>query len=222
MTTDELQLLWQAFDTKLDAVSRSNERLVRDASLGRASTALDRLARTVRIEVAINAFGVLLLGSFAANHHGEWLMLAAAIPLWVCALGLVVAGIVQLVAIANVGYDGPIIAIAGALDRLHLLRARVTMWTFVLAPLIWPALAIVTVGAVSGENALSALGQAWILANVAFGVSVLVIARLLAWRFATRGVPPLVRQMFDALSGKDVVAARKQLASLLAYESSID
>ena len=143
METDDVHAIWRRYDAKLEAALRLNDVLVRRLSLGGAQTGLGRLARYLWAELAGDALAVFLIGGFAADHAREPWVLGAAAVLDAYALAIVAAVVAQLVALARIDYDEPVFAIARAVDRLRLLRARAAMATLLLAPLMWPPLAIV-------------------------------------------------------------------------------
>jgi len=78
------------------------------------------------------------------------------------------------------------------------------------APLAWPPLAIVLLRLV-GADVWSE--PAWLAANLAFGLVVLVVAWRLSVRYRESRSPWLAR-MSDALSGRSLAAASRALADL--------
>jgi hypothetical protein len=218
---DDIQATWRRYDRQLAATLRFNDLLVRQASLHGTQTALGRLGRTLWFELAADAFAVFLLGGFAADHAGDRGVLAASVALDVYAIAILGAVVAQLVALAKIDYDEPVLPIARAVDRLRLLRARVALWTLLVAPLMWPALAIVGLRAFAGADAVAFFGLPWVFANLAFGATVLAAGLFAARRYAS-GLPAasLLRRFFDTLSGNDARAAAQQLDTLVRYEAS--
>jgi hypothetical protein len=147
-------------------------------------------------------------------------MIAAAVPLDLYALAILAAGIAQYVSVAQMKYDVPVAAIARALDKAKLLRARTALWTIVLAPLMWTPLIIVTLRALGGIDTISAFGPWWVAANLAFGFAVLAAALVIARRGRSKAASSsLFGRAMDVLSGRPMRMAAEQLEALRRYES---
>jgi hypothetical protein len=220
MERDDLQELWRRYDAKLQTLSRFNAALVRRASLGATQTALGRLRNALCFELVLDALAIFLIGGFEADHVREPAVLAAAVTVHVYAVAIVIAIVAQLVALARIDYDEPVFAIARAVDRLRLLRARAAMWTLLIAPLMWPPLVIVALRGLFGLDALAVFGLPSLVTNVATGVALLAGALVLARRYG-KNLPlssPL-RRVFDSLSGSAVRAAAAELDTLVRYET---
>ena len=114
-------------------------------------------------------------------------------------------------AVGRIEYDAPVIAIAQAVERLRLLRARKMLWILALSPLMWLPLMIVSARGLLGIDPIATLGIAYIAANAAFGAAVLAAALWIARRYG--------RYFRETLSGAEVRAASKQLAALTRYET---
>jgi hypothetical protein len=150
----------------------------------------------------------------------EPVVLAAGVTLHIYAVAITIAVVAQLVALARIDYDEPVFAIARAVDRLRLLRARAAMWTLVFAPLMWPPLAIVGLRAFLGLDAMAAFGLPWLAANVAFGLAVLAGALVLARRYGKDlSRSSLLGRAVDSFSGSAVRRAAEGLDTLLRYEN---
>lgn len=218
MELDDLQEMWRGYDARLDASLALNERLLRRASLGGTQTALGRLALGVRIELAADAIALLFIGGFAADHVREPGPFAAAAVLGVATLALVIALATALVAIGRIDFDAPVVAIAGSLDRLRLLRAWTVFATLAVSPLLWTPLLIVALRAFAGVDAIAAFGLPYVAANLAVGVALLAVASLVARRAgANPHAPSPYRRLLDVLAGYEVRAARKQVDALARY-----
>ena len=219
MERDELSGLWQKYDARLDELTRTNALLLRRSSLAAAQTGLGRLSGKLRLEFAIDVLAVLVLGSFAAAHVREWAILLAAMALDAYAIAILAATVAQLVALGRIDYDEPVIAIAQAVERLRLLRARKTLWILALAPLMWVPLLLVGLRGFFGIDPVAVLGLRYIAANAAFGAAVLAGAVWTARRYAGSAGPAWLRYFSETLSGAEVRAASQQLAALTRYEA---
>lgn len=122
-------------------------------------------------------------------------------------------------AVGRIEYDAPVIAIAQAVERLRLLRARKMLWILALSPLMWLPLMIVSARGLLGIDPIATLGIAYIAANAAFGAAVLAAALWIARRYGRSAPPAWLRYFRETLSGAEVRAASKQLAALTRYET---
>jgi hypothetical protein len=219
MEHDELSDLWQKYDARLDELTRTNELLLRRSSLAVAQTALGRLSVMLRLELAIDVLAVFFLGDFAAAHVRELPILLATAALDAFAIAILAATIAQLRALAAIDYDQPVIAIARAVERLRLLRARKAVGILAFASLMWVPLLIVGLRGLLGVDPIAALGVPYFAANAALGAAVLAGALWAARRYAGSARPLWLRYFNETLSGAEVRAASKQLAALARYDT---
>jgi hypothetical protein len=216
---DDARALWSAYGTRLEAQSRTIAQLARTSAAAAAETAIGRLTRGVRIEVALNAIVVVLLGSFLAGHIAETSTTLATAAVDIYAIAILAASVAQAVLLARIRYDGPLFDVAQAFDRVRAIRARATFWTLVTAPLAWAPLAVITIRVLFGADALSGFGGwSWVAANAAFGIAALLAAIVLARRYlASGGGDARLVRMANVLTGASFGAARERLAALRGY-----
>ncbi|HEX6039200.1 hypothetical protein [Longimicrobium sp.] len=219
MDLDEMKQSWQARDRALDARLRLNARLLRAATLDRAETALRRLSRRMAVELALSLAAVLWLGAFAARHGGDIRFLAPAVVLGLCGAGFCAAAIHQLVAIRTIDYGGPVLAIQARLERLRVQRLRADLAALVLGPLLWVAVLVVAVKGLLGADVYAMVPGRWLVANVLFGVAVLVAAVWAARRYAGRaGHSPTLRRVMRDLAGHNLTQAMDVVRELREFE----
>jgi hypothetical protein len=213
MDLDDWKTLWAAHDRKLDTSLRLNRRLLEESSLGRARTALGSLKRSVVIDLIGNLIWVVALVAFAAAYPQARFM-APALLLAVGAVALVRSDVLQLLA-ARIDPGEPIAAAQRRLEGLRRLRVTHVRWTLLLAPLAWPPLAVVALKVLFGVDAWVVPGLAWLLANVAFGVAVPVIAWMVSVRYGARlRGSPWVARMANAISGRSLADAMHALRAI--------
>ena len=218
MENDDVAAVWRAFDARLDELVQTQVLQIRRSSLAETQTVVDRLRRTLWLEILMNAFVVLLLGSFAADHARELPVLLASGVLDGYAIAILASTVAQL-ALAGIDFEEPVIAIAQKVERLKLLRARTAMWALMLAPLMWPAIAIAGLRGILNVDPLAAFGLPWLIANVVFGGVVLLTALWLAQRYgSSAGEASWFRRFSESISGKQVSTATAQMHALLQYE----
>lgn len=119
----------------------------------------------------------------------------------------------------QVDFGAPIVEIQRRIEALRVSMIRTTLWTFVLAPLLWPPLLIVGLEALLGIDAYTALGVTYLAANLAFGLAVIAIALLVSRLFADRiSGSPFVKRLMRDLAGTNLAAAQGFLDSLSRFE----
>jgi hypothetical protein len=218
MELDDLKERWAQYDRKLDAAIHLNTQLLKATLHGKAETALRRLSRWLWIELALNAVVVLWLGSFFVDHLAEFRFWVPALGLFLCALALIIACVHQLLAISQVDYGAPVVAIQSRLESLRIFRIRATKWTLLLSPLLWTPLFIVSLKSFFDVDAYDTFSSAWLTANVLFGVLVIPVALWICNRLADRVKnSPLLRQLMRDIAGRNLTAATEFLHSLARF-----
>ncbi len=219
MELDDLKRRWEEQNGKLDATLRLNTRLLNDSVLAKADTATKGLTRLLWLELAMNLAAVLYTGSFLANHLSEARFVIPAAGLHLGGIALLVASIRQLVAIGMLDYDAPIVAIQRRLESLRVERIRATKWTLLGSPLLWTPLLIVALQGLFGIDAYATLGAAFLIANLLFGVLVILLAVWASRRYADRmGRSPLLQRLMRDLAGHSLNAAAGFLSSISRFE----
>mgnify|MGYP001252741220 CR=1 FL=1 len=219
MELDDLKRQWEDQDRKLDVRLRLNARRLNDSVLARADTATRGLSRLLWLELVMNAAAALLTGSFLADHISEARFVIPAAGLHLGVIALIVASIHQLVAIGKLDYAAPVVGIQKRLESLRVERIRATKWTLLCSPLLWPPLLIVALKGLFGVDAYATCGAAFLIANLLFGVLVIVLAVWTSRRYATRmGRSPLVQGLMRDLAGDSLNAAAGFLSSISRFE----
>ena len=216
MDLDEFQRRWAAQDMKLDQLLRLT---LREAGLRQARSALQQFRTGLALEWALNALAVLALGAFIADQLGALRFVLPALVLDVAAVALVATTARQWFLAGEVNYDGPVTESQRQLERLRLLRIRVTKWVLLLSPLLWTPLLIVGLKVLFGVDAYAVPGVPYLVANLLFGVAFIP---LMGWA-ARRWAPRLersgwARRWAEALAGTSLSEASGRLASITAFE----
>ena len=219
MEIDELKELWTQSNRKLEASMRLDTLLLQQGNFRKADSSLKQLSGGIAFELAVNFIGILLLGSFAANHFYQARFLIPAVALGVYAVALLVAGIRQLVEINGVDYDEPVVAIQKKLQQLRVRRIWATIGTLLFAPLMWVPFSIVVSRGLFGINLYAAAGAGWLLANAALGVAVIPLAFFIARRYEAKleGTSPL-RALADEIAGRSLMRALDTLDTISRFE----
>jgi hypothetical protein len=216
MTFEELQQQWKTQDAKLETIIHLNVAQLSATHLSSMTSALDRIRRTLWIELAINAVALLMLGSFIGDHLREPRFLIPAAVLHLCAIALFGVSVRQLVELGRVDYAMPVVEVQRSLTRMRMLRIRESKWTLLLAPALWTPLFLVGMKGLLGVDAYAVFDPAWIAANIVFSLAVIPlmvwVARHVGERFSRS---PLLQRLSDDLAGRsfnDAAAFAEKLA----------
>lgn len=215
---ENLEGLWKKRDEQLSASLNLNTRLLRETVLGKAETATRGLRRRLWMEIAFDALGLLLVGSFLADHLRE---IRFAVPALVLHLGLIASlgsCIRQLVLLGEADYAAPVVAIQKRFAAVRVLRVRVWTWTLLLAPLAWIPLLIVGLGLL-GVDAYLILTLPYLAANVLLGLVVILLGLVVSRRYASRmNGSPLIQRLSRDLAGQSLARAESFVSSLERFE----
>ena len=160
----------------------------------------------------------MLLAPFLADHVLQIRYAAPAALLLLFALGQGIAAVRQLAALHGLDFGGTIVEIQTRLGRLRAERLRVTMWTFLVAPLLWTPLLIVGFKGLFGVDAYAAFPGAWMLGNFLFGAALIPLGLWIAHRYAERMErSPLVQRVLRDLAGTNLNAAAGFLDTLARF-----
>jgi len=218
MDLEELRERWQEQDRKLDELRRAGARAVRGAAAGRAETAARRAGRGIVFELVLSLVPIFWLGSFAADHVRSPRFFFPAAALDVFAIATVVRLARQRAALSALDWAGPVVDIQKRLATVRLGRARLTLWTLAVAPLLWPPLLIVALEGFLGVDAWAAFGAPFIAANFLFGAAVLGAAVWGARRYAgALEGPGFGRRVLAVLGGGSLAASEAALAEIERY-----
>ena len=204
---DDIKRLWAQSKRELEASLRLNTLLLQQSNLERAGSSLGRFSRGLWVELAATLAVVALVGSFAADHVRELRFLIPAVIVDLYAIALVVLTAMELALARSVSYEEPVVAAAGKLERLRLMRVRSTLANLLFAPLMWLPIAIVGMRAFFGAD-LYAAGWEWLAANLIFGLAVIPGAVFAAKFYRKRlASSSALRALADAVAGSSLIEA---------------
>ena len=219
MDIEDMKQRWEEADRKLDASLRLSTLLLRESALGKAARVTSRLSWLMLPEILLNLGLVAWLGSFIADHFAQARFAIPALALDLGAIALLIAQGHLWFALRGIDYGAPVVAIQKELGRLRLQELRVLKWVMVTAPLAWTPLLIVAIKGLLGLDAYVLFSGAWLAANVAFGLAVLLLAVWVSRRYADRMErSSLIQRMMRNLSGYNLNAAAGFLSSLARFE----
>ncbi|HKQ57316.1 MAG TPA: hypothetical protein VJY35_05575 [Candidatus Eisenbacteria bacterium] len=218
MELEALKAQWDACDRRLTESLHLNARLLRATLEARSRAPLRWLGAGIVVELVLSALLVVALGGFVADHIREPRFVLPALVLDLAMIAMLGVCIHQLVALARIDFGTPVVALQRELERLRVLRIRVTQWTFVLAPLLWTPMLIVLLRAVR-VDAYAVLPAAWLAGNLAVGIAAIPVLLWVARRMAARfqGAPWL-QGLMDDIAGRSLIEARSFLGQLADLE----
>jgi hypothetical protein len=218
MELDELKERWAEHDRKLDLSIRLNRQLMRDTYTRRAKWALWRLAAMQALGSIFMLVVIVFLGAFTAKNWAMPRFTIPAIVLDIAAIATLAALNAQIGMALSIDYTQPIAAIQKRLETLRKFRIRYTQAICFTSALLWVPIFIVFMKTFLGAD-YRLFGTAWIVANVAFGLAVLVLGIWLAKKFGPRmSQSRFGRQFLRDLAGYNLNAATGFLATLADFE----
>ncbi len=145
-------------------------------------------------------------------------MVAMGIACDVYAISMVAGTIRVMAAAQQVDYEGPVAAIQSEIEKLRVLRIRLTQWGVLAGVVMWAPFAVVAVNAVIGVEVDS---TAWLVANVLFGIALALLVYWLSKRFSDRlERSPFIKRMMREIGGRSLIAAEGYLGELARWQAS--
>lgn len=219
MELEDLKRSWEDQGRKLDASLRLNTNLLRESALSKASTATARLSWLLMAEILLDLLLCVWLGSFNSDHITEPRFLIPGIVLHLFAIGSLILGVHQWLALKRIDYGEPVVAIQKRLGELRVQRVRATKLILLSVLLLWTPLLIVSLKGLLGVDAYAIFSSAWLAANVALGVAVIPLAVWISKRYADRMErSPLIQRLMRDLAGYNLNAATGFVSSLARFE----
>lgn len=216
---DDLKRAWAAHGAALARSLALNERLLREATLGKVRSRLAPFLLWRVLEVALGIAGLLLAGPVLAAHASEPRYLVACGALVAYLAGVTAVHAYLLVGTARLDYGGPVTAIQRAVEHIQRAEYRATKWAVLGGVVVWLPAALVLFEAITGVPALALVELPWLVANLAVGIAVLVLGQVASRRYVERpGLGPRARRLIDALSGRSLRAVAGHLAELSRFE----
>jgi len=219
MELDDMKQHLERLDGTLDATLRLNRSVLDQRILDKVDKALRRLGWALGIELALGVVTVLLTGSFVADRVREPRFLVPGLVLHLFAIAQIAMLVRHTVVTRRIDFGAPIVEIQRRIETLRVSMIRTTLWTFLLAPLLWTPLLIVGLEGLFGVDAYAVLGAPYLAANLAVGLALIAIGLLVSRLFADRlSGSPVVRRLMGDLAGTNLAAAQGFLASLSRFE----
>lgn len=219
MQLDDLQKVWTAHGAALERSLAIDERLLRELLLGKVQRAMrpHLLWRAFEVALAL-AFVVLAAPLLVANLESPRYLLAIG-ALLVYLVVFVANGVRSLHAGARLDLGAPVTEMQRDLRQLQFAEFRALEWALFGGVVVWLPALLALFEAVTGVPALARVDLAWLLGNLAFGAVVLAAGRWWSRRFVrAEALRPWARRLVDAVSGRGLQTAARQLDELARFE----
>jgi hypothetical protein len=212
----EMKQQWAQYDQKLDESIRLNRQVLSALNLQGARSALQRMTAGLALEAAAWLAIVIALGGFIYHHSGALRFALPGIALDLFAISMLASTIRQIVAARSIEYGQPVALIQKQLEALRVLRIRITQWALMAGAVVWAPFAVVVCNVSFGLDHYS---QAWLGANVLFGLSLIPLTFWLSKRFAnSMHNSPFLQRLMRDIAGQNLTAATDFLAQLSHFE----
>lgn len=222
MTLDDLKAEWAKRDEALARSLHVNTSLLRDSLIDARRAKIRRHAEMGPFNTVVWILTLILMGSFVANHWGEWRFVvpAAAIHIWTIAMGAI--GFHQRAQLDAIDYGAAPTHIQQRLAAIREQRAHVVQWAFLTGQVIWwiPFFIVFMKGALDVDlYALSEFMRTFLAVNIAIGLAFIPIAlfgaRILSTRLRGNSA---WRSFIDGVAGRDLSEARALAQRLAKFE----
>jgi hypothetical protein len=219
MNLDNLKTQWSAQDFGFDIEVSVRLNVARKPTRTGLNWLLRRHSLFVLFNQALVALCIICNGVFIGNHFREPRFLIPAIVLHLAMIGLIVADAFQHEAISKMNFDGPLAEVQKKVEKLAILRVRITQFIFLLAPAFWPVLLVLLLKGLLGVDAYAVFPPSWLVGNVAFGLLWIPFAWFIARTFGERfSNTRFGKAVIDDLTGKRILRAREWLKELADLE----
>jgi hypothetical protein len=222
MTLDDLKAEWGKRDEALSRSLHVNTSLLRESLVDARRAKIRRHAEMGPFGIAVWILTLILMGSFIANHWGEWRFVApaAAIHIWTITMGVI--GFHQRAQLEAIDYGAAPTQIQQRLAKLRELRARTFQWAMLTGQLVWwvPFFIVVMKGLLGVDLYTVSEAMPGILAvNFAIGLAFIplawIVARVLSARLQGNSA---WRAFIDGVAGRDLTEARALAQRLAKFE----
>ena len=222
MNLDDLKNAWAARDKKLEESIRLNTRLLRESFLDKHRESIRKRGPFGAFEMGVWIASVILLGAFLAAHYGEMKFFIPALFLdgWVIVMGIL--GIRQRMALHEIDYGQPLLAVQKQFETLKIARMRTFQWAFLTGQVLWwiPFTIVLFKGMLGVDlYSVNAFMPWFIACNIVGGLLFIPLAIWGSRRLAPRLQRSTVFQrLTDRVAGRDIAAARTFLKELARFE----
>ena len=172
MEMDELQRAWGQLDARLAEQGRQLAQVRRQRGMDAVRTRLRWISLGQLVELGVGLAIVLWAGSYWFEHRTQAHLLAYGLALHAYGLGLLCFAVTQLLWLASIDYQAPVLVVQRKVQRLGQLRAFSGRTMLAAGMLAWVPLVMVGLAAVGLDLWVTRPGVVW--ANLAVGVGIVL------------------------------------------------
>ena len=185
MELDELKASWNSLDRRMNQLASINFSLLTDSQTRKARWRLLPVLIGAVINIAAGGWLVSVCARFWIAHQDTTSALISGLVLHLGGLGIVVAGVVQLLIVARINLAQPVLVMQRYLALLHAWEVRSFCWLWLGAWLAWPAVLVAGAMSIAGVD-LWARAPGIVIVNIFASVAA-VIGFVVLHRRARRG-----------------------------------
>src|SRR5208282_1348231 len=214
---EQMKQQWVEHDRKLDETIRLNRQLLSMTNLHGARSTLQQMTAFLALGAIIWFAIVVALGSFIYANIGTFRFALPAALLDVFAIAMLSTNIRLMATARQIDYSQPVTLIQKQLANLRRLRIRITQRALIAGTVVWAPAAIVACRVLLGIETYSV---AWLLTNVAFGLSLIPLSLWVSKKFGDRMTQsPFMQQLMNDIAGRNLTKAQNFLSELSEFES---
>jgi hypothetical protein len=213
---DDLRNEWTARDANLQAMLRLNTKLLRGSWRDQHRPDLKETRYGV-VEVLTAVPVLLVLGSFAVDHFGEWRFFVPAVALHLWTLVMLVVGIVQRVALRKVDFGRQVVELQRELATLRRQRMTAFKWALLTGQVVWWIPFMIVLFA--GSDFMPVFIAINLLASLAFIPVAIWLAARYGKKIESVGV---LHRIADSLAGSDMKQADAFIERLARFEGETE
>lgn len=184
MEMDELQHAWGQLDARLAEQGRQLAQVRRQRGMDAVRTRLRWVSLGQLVELGVGLAIVLWAGSYWVEHRAQAHLLVYGLALHAYGVGLLCFAITQLLWLASIDYQAPVVVVQRKLQRLAQLRAFSGRTMLAAGMLAWVPLLMVGLAAVGLDLWVTRPGVVW--ANLAVGVGIVLAIEWFHRRYPER------------------------------------
>jgi len=219
MQFDDLKEAWAAHGNKLERSLAIDTRLLREMLLRKVRFTMAPYVLWRGLEVAFGIAALVVAMSVLTDHIREPLYVVVAGALAVFTAGITALWTYLFVKSIKFDFDEPVTAMQRELEHITIVEHRAFKWALLGGVVAWLPAALVLFEAVTGVDALARIDLAWLIANLAFGLTVFVLGQAMSRKYVERpDLGPRTRRLVEALSGRALRVSAEHLAELARFE----
>lgn len=170
MEMHELQQAWGQLESRLEQQGRQLDRLHRQRGVDAVRSRLRWLSLGQLVELLVGLAIVLWAGGYWYDHREHAHLVVYGLALHAYGLGLLCFAVTQLLWLASINYDAPVLTVQGKLHRLAQLRVCSGRVMLAAGMVAWVPLLLVVLRGFGLDLWLTQPGVVW--ANLGVGIAI--------------------------------------------------